>query len=42
MLLWLIVWLVSGTPPLHEWNGWLISLIVCAVFDLGGSGRKLA
>lgn len=31
ILPWLIVWLISGTPALHEWNGWLVSLIVCAV-----------
>lgn len=28
---WLIIWAVSGAPALHEWNGWLVSLIICAI-----------
>jgi hypothetical protein len=41
-IIWLIVWLVSGTPPLHQWNAWLVSLIVVLVLDLtGGSSRAL-
>lgn len=26
---WFIVWFIAGTPPLHQWNAWLVSLIVC-------------
>jgi hypothetical protein len=31
--LWLIVWLIGDTPPLHQWNVWLVSLIICVVID---------
>lgn len=31
ILPWLIIWLAEGAPALHEWNGWLVSLIICAV-----------
>lgn len=30
VMLWLIVWLLSGAPKLAEWNKWLVSLIICA------------
>lgn len=33
IFIWLIVWLISGTPPLHHWNAWVISLIVCAIIS---------
>lgn len=36
-ILWLIVWLVKDTPSLHQWNNWLIALIICAVLDLSNS-----
>lgn len=40
-VIWLIVWLCSGTPALHAWNSWLVALLVCAGIDLidlfGGS-----
>lgn len=35
-LIWLLVWLIEGTPYLHEWNAWLVSLIVCLLIDLTG------
>jgi hypothetical protein len=35
--IWLIVWLFSGVPAVHPWNGWLIALIVCVVIDLIGA-----
>jgi hypothetical protein len=28
---WFIVWWIAGFPALHEWNAWLVSLIICAV-----------
>lgn len=31
ILIWLIVWTLAGLPALHEWNFWLVSLIVSAV-----------
>lgn len=39
--LWLIVWLIQDTPALHQWNNWLIALIVCVVIDLVGGGSRL-
>lgn len=30
-LIWFLVWLVSGHPALHEWNGWLVWLIISIV-----------
>ncbi len=40
-ILWLIFWLLSNTPPVHQWNAWLIGLIVCVVIDLTGSKSVL-
>lgn len=28
---WLIAWAICGLPALHEWNFWLVSLIVSLV-----------
>ena len=36
LLIWLIVWLLSDTPPLEPWNAWLVSCIICTVLSLGG------
>jgi len=33
---WLLVWLFSGAPALHQWNAWLVALIVCAIIDVIG------
>jgi hypothetical protein len=41
-LIWLIVWLVKGTPDLEwfgTWNDWAVALLACVVFDLF-SGRE--
>jgi hypothetical protein len=38
--IWTIVWLIAGTPGLHEWNGWIISLLVCAGLDIAGGGSR--
>jgi hypothetical protein len=43
-LVWLIVWLVKGTPNLEwfgSWNDWAVALLACAVFDIF-SGREAA
>ena len=35
--IWLILWIVSGTPDVHEWNGWAVWLAISVVADfLGG------
>ncbi|BEL05990.1 hypothetical protein Q0Z83_041810 [Actinoplanes sichuanensis] len=43
-VIWLIVWLVQGTPPVASWgpwNGWGIALFVCLATDLiGALGRN--
>lgn len=39
--IWLIVWLCSSAPQLHEWNAWLVSLLVCAGIDLFGGGSRV-
>ncbi len=39
-LIWLLVWLIKGTPALHEWNAWLVSLIIMLAFDFLGGGSK--
>jgi hypothetical protein len=41
-LIWLIVWLVQGTPNLAwfgTWNDWAVALLGCAIFDVF-SGRE--
>jgi hypothetical protein len=41
-LVWLIVWLVKGTPNLEwfgSWNDWAVALLGCIVFDVF-SGRE--
>lgn len=41
LLIWLIVWLLAGTPALHEWNAWLVTLIICGVMvTFGRNGSK--
>jgi len=42
---WLIVWLVQGTPNLEwfgSWNDWAVGLLGCAIFDVfsGRAARK--
>jgi hypothetical protein len=43
-VIWLIVWLVQGTPPVVSWgpwNGWGVALFVCLAVDLiGAPGRS--
>jgi hypothetical protein len=42
-LVWLIVWLVKGTPDLEwfgTWNDWAVALLACIVFDVF-SGREV-
>jgi hypothetical protein len=39
---WLIIWLVQGTPNLEwlgTWNDWAVALLGCAIFDVFG-GRE--
>lgn len=36
-VIWLIVWLIKGTPELSQWNSWLIALAVCLAVDLVGA-----
>lgn len=38
--LWLLVWLLSGTPSLHLWNAWTFALGVCIILDVFGTGSK--
>jgi hypothetical protein len=43
-LIWLIVWLVQGTPNLEwfgSWNDWAVALLGCIVLDVF-SGQKAA
>jgi hypothetical protein len=43
-LIWLIVWLVQGTPNLEwfgSWNDWAVALLGCLIFDVF-SGREAA
>ena len=44
-LVWLIVWLVKGTPNLEwfgTWNDWAVALLCCIIFDLfsGSHGAR--
>lgn len=39
IFLWIIVWLIWGTPGLHMWNAWATSLIICAALYLTGRVR---
>jgi hypothetical protein len=48
-IIWLIVWLVQGTPEVASWgpwNSWGIGLFVCLAIDLlgalGSNGRRSA
>jgi hypothetical protein len=48
-VIWLIVWLINGTPDVASWgpwNSWGIALFVCLAVDvvgaLGSSGRRRA
>lgn len=38
-VLWFFCWLMSNTPKLHEWNNWLLALIVCIIIDLSEGSR---
>jgi hypothetical protein len=41
-LIWLIVWLVQGTPNLEwfgAWNDWAVALLACAVFACSAAER---
>lgn len=39
-VIWLIVWLIEGTPELHQWNNWLVALLICLAVDVfGGSSQ---
>lgn len=40
-VIWLIVWLLYNTPALHQWNNWLIALIVCVAIDILGGGSRV-
>jgi hypothetical protein len=43
-VIWLIVWLVQGTPNLEwfgSWNDWAVALLGCIIFDVF-SGREAA
>jgi hypothetical protein len=43
-LVWLIVWLVQGTPNLEwfgTWNDWSVALLGCIIFDVF-SGREVS
>ena len=46
-LIWLIVWLIAGTPAVQSWgpwNNWGVALFVCLAIDLlgalGANGRR--
>jgi hypothetical protein len=42
-LVWLLAWLVAGTPDLvwfGSWNDWAVALVCCIVFDVFG-GREV-
>jgi hypothetical protein len=39
--IWLIVWLLYGTPVLHLWNAWAVSIAICAALDLLGNGPRV-
>lgn len=34
MFIWLFVWLVNHHPSLHDWNVWVVSLLVCGAIDM--------
>jgi hypothetical protein len=41
---WLVAWLIAGTPDLQwfgSWNDWAVALLGCIVFD-AFSGRRVA
>jgi len=44
-VIWLIVWLVQGTPNLEwfgSWNDWSVALLGCIVFDVSAAVRRPA
>lgn len=41
-IIWLIVWFIKDTPELHQWNTWLITLIICLALDIFGGGSSAA
>jgi hypothetical protein len=41
-VLWLIIWVLSHTPPvqiINNWNNWGIALAICLVIDILGLNR---
>ena len=40
--LWLIVWIIMGTPSVYAWNTWAVVLTVCMILDLLNTGRKVS
>jgi hypothetical protein len=44
-LVWLLAWLVAGTPDLEwfgAWNDWAVALVACLVFDAFGGRHVVA
>lgn len=42
--IWLLVWLVQGTPDVdfhNTWNDWAVWLVVCLAVDIFGGSSKL-
>lgn len=33
IIIWFLIWLFSGFPPVYMWNGWAIWLAVCIVLQ---------
>ena len=31
IIIWVIAWLISGTPPVEPWNEWFAFLLACSV-----------
>ena len=43
-VLWLIFWLLDGTPDVvfsGQWNNWAIALVICLALDIFGGGSRL-
>lgn len=38
-IIWLIVWLIHDTPAVHDWNGWMVALVVCIIIDVLSVGE---
>lgn len=41
IIIWLIVWLLNGTPELYQWNNWAVALTICLVLEVFGGGSKV-